>query len=308
MTPGTNEGCRILVVDDDPGGRELALQILGEDAHQVEFATGGEEAWRLLESNEARPDVIVLDLVLPGMDGIELLRRIKDESHLATIPVVVASAKSDRDVIVRGIEAGAYYFVPKPLDSGMLRSIVRTAATDHARYQALQETLRKGIDAIGTLEQGIFRFRTISRAGSLATLLSQACPEPERTVVGLGELLVNAVEHGNLGITYEEKSALLASGTWQAEVDRRLALPENQEKRVEVTLERDARELRFTISDHGPGFDWRRYLTVSPERLLDTHGRGIAMANLMSFQRLDYRDPGNRVTAVVGLAPAGEVD
>ena len=54
-----------------------------------------------------------------------------------------------------------------------------------------------------------------------------ACPDPEAVIIGLTELLVNAVEHGNLGITYEDKTALNAAGTWDTEVRRRLALPEN---------------------------------------------------------------------------------
>ena len=292
---------RILVVDDDPQGRELLRLILEREGHVVELAESGEEAWRRLEEEGPAIDVILLDWVMPGMSGLELLRLIKGDARLETIPVVVATAITERDTMVRCIEAGAYYFVTKPLDREVLCSIVRTAAADHERYRGLQEMLRRGIDAIGTLREGRFRVRTVSRATALATLLSQTCPDPERTVVGLGELMVNAVEHGNLGITYEEKSALLESGGWEAEVERRLALAANRDKCVEVVFRRDGAEIEFTITDQGPGFDWQRYLTVAPERVFDSHGRGIAMAKLMSFHRLEYHDPGNRVTAAVSL-------
>jgi CheY-like chemotaxis protein/anti-sigma regulatory factor (Ser/Thr protein kinase) len=293
---------RILVVDDDEQGRELLREVLGREGHVVEVAASGDEAWERLLAAGPPIDVILLDWVMPGMSGIELLDKIKQDARLETIPVVVATAITDRDVMVRGIAAGAYYFVTKPVDRELLCSIVCTAATDHERYRGLQEMLRRGIDAIGTLREGHFRFRAVSRATALATLLSQACPDPERTVVGLGELLVNAVEHGSLGITYDDKSRLLASGGWEAEVERRLALPENCDKYVAVRVRRDAEEIEFDITDQGPGFDWKRYLTVAPERVFDSHGRGIAMANLMSFQRLQYHDPGNRVTAAVRLA------
>lgn len=292
---------RVLVVDDDEQGRELLRQCLDRAGHQVELAKSGEEAWDRLESEGPEIDVVLLDWVMPGMSGLELLGRIKNHPRHETIPVVIATAITDREAMVRGIAAGAYYFVTKPLDREVLCSIVCTAAADHERYRGLQEALRRGIDAMGTLREGVFQFRTVTRATALATLLSQTCPDPERTVVGLGELLVNAVEHGNLGITYEEKSTLLQSGGWEAEVERRLALPENRDKQVEVSFRRDDVSIAFTIADEGPGFDWRRYLTVAPERVFDSHGRGIAMANLMSFQRLEYHEPGNRVTAVVSL-------
>jgi CheY-like chemotaxis protein len=301
MSPRRGDS-RILVVDDDEQGRELLREVLARNGHVVEIAASGDEAWERLLAEGPPVDVILLDWILPGMSGIDLLGRIKQDARLETIPVVVATALTDRDVMVRGIEAGAYYFVTKPIDKELLCSIVCTAAADHERYRGLQETLRRGIDAIGTLREGLFRFRSVPRATALATLLSQACPDPDRTVVGLGELLVNAVEHGNLGITYDDKSRLLADGGWEAEVERRLALPENAEKFVEVRVRRDEHEIEFEISDRGPGFDWKRYLTVSPERVFDSHGRGIAMANLMSFSRLQYHDPGNRVVAAVRLA------
>jgi sigma-B regulation protein RsbU (phosphoserine phosphatase) len=203
--------------------------------------------------------------------------------------------------MVAGIAAGAYYFVTKPLDPEMLMSIVGAAIDDHERYEGLQETLRRGVDAIATLDSGRFRLRTLQQATALATLLSQACPDPERRVIGLGELLVNAVEHGNLGITYAEKSVFRAGAEWHGEVERRLALPENRDKFVEVDFERRPDEIAITISDQGRGFNWEKYLTISPERVFDSHGRGIAMANLMSFSRLEYHAPGNRVTAHVAL-------
>jgi sigma-B regulation protein RsbU (phosphoserine phosphatase) len=292
---------RILVVDDDVQGRELMREVLSRQGHAVEIAGGGEEAWERLLAAGPPVDVIVLDWVMPGMSGLDLLDRIKQDARLETIPVVIATAVTDREAMVRGIAAGAYYFVTKPFDRELLCSIVCTAAADHERYRGLQEMLRRGIDAIGTLREGRFRFRSVQRATALATLLSQACPDPERTVVGLGELLVNAVEHGNLGITYDDKSRLLAAGDWEAEVERRLALPENRDKYVEVRVRRDDEAIEFEIADQGPGFDWKRYLTVAPERVFDSHGRGIAMANLMSFHRLEYHDPGNLVTAVVRL-------
>jgi sigma-B regulation protein RsbU (phosphoserine phosphatase) len=183
-----------------------------------------------------------------------------------------------------------------------LCTIVGAAIEDHERYQGFQEAIQRSVEAICTLQEGRFRLRSLSQATALATLLSQAFPDPERTSVGLGELLINAVEHGNLGITYAEKSAFKAGAEWEAEILRRLDLPENRNKVVEVEFRRTAERVSVSIRDQGPGFDWTRYLTISPERVFDSHGRGIAMANLMSFDGLEYQAPGNRVTASVELS------
>jgi anti-sigma regulatory factor (Ser/Thr protein kinase) len=151
------------------------------------------------------------------------------------------------------------------------------------------------------LQEARFILRTIEQARDLGSMLATACPEPERVVVGLTELLLNAIEHGNLGITYEEKTKLDTRQAWQAEVARRLELPENKPKRVEFLFERLPTEIRFTIRDEGDGFEWRRFLQIDPRRAFDTHGRGIVMARAYSFTSVDYSEAGNEVVARVAL-------
>jgi CheY-like chemotaxis protein/anti-sigma regulatory factor (Ser/Thr protein kinase) len=306
VSAARRSGGRVLVVEDDPAGRELLEQILADDGYTVEALDDGAEAWRRLEAGAPGPDVVLLDWSLPGLDGLEVLRRIRADDRFEALPVVFQTGRTDPDAMMSAFDAGASYFVPKPVDRQLLRTVVAAAVEDHARNRNLHETVRKGAAAALTLERGEFRFRTIEEASALATLLSQACPDPEQVVVGLGELLINAVEHGNLGITYEEKSALLAAQSWAEEVARRLAAPEHRDKTVEVLFERAPDRIVITIADRGPGFDWQRFLTVAPERIFHAHGRGIAMANLMSFDRLEYVAPGNRVIATVELGENGE--
>jgi anti-sigma regulatory factor (Ser/Thr protein kinase) len=130
-------------------------------------------------------------------------------------------------------------------------------------------------------------------------MLAGACPDPERVVIGLTELLLNAIEHGNLGITYDEKTRLNTRESWQAEIKARLALPENRNKCVDFRFERLPTEIRFTIRDEGKGFDWRRFIQIDPRRAFDTHGRGIVMARSFSFSSVDYNELGNEVVARV---------
>jgi anti-sigma regulatory factor (Ser/Thr protein kinase) len=151
------------------------------------------------------------------------------------------------------------------------------------------------------LRSARFSLRTIDEARDVGTLLAGLCPDPVNTVVGLTELIVNAVEHGNLGITYEEKSELNALGRWYDELDRRLAMPEHASKSVDVAFERDEKEIRITIRDAGHGFDFQRYLDPDPGRVFDTHGRGIVIARRLSFDDLEYRGSGNEVVGRIEL-------
>jgi CheY-like chemotaxis protein/anti-sigma regulatory factor (Ser/Thr protein kinase) len=146
-----------------------------------------------------------------------------------------------------------------------------------------------------------FQLRTLLEVRTLATTLADFYPQPYRVLLGISELLINAVEHGNLGIGYQEKLQLLHEGRWTDEIERRLALPEHVEKMVTVRLEHGPHEIRLTISDCGAGFDSQNYMEMSTERAFDPNGRGIAMNRLTSFDRLEYQGNGNQLVAVVKI-------
>jgi DNA-binding response OmpR family regulator len=295
--PGTK---RILVVDDDPMARELLSERLGRDGFDIDTAEDGERGWQVLSEHPPHTySTILLDRQMPRLNGLELLRRIKKDERLRSIPVIFQTGAGDRDEIREGIEAGSYYYLVKPLDLDLLIAIVNAAIADNERHTSFRREVRRGIRGLSSLRRATFEFRTIAEASELGTLLAYACPEPETQVVGLSELLINAVEHGNLGITYREKTALLASNGWQEEVDRRLAMDEYRLRRVRVEFERDEGEVQITIRDEGSGFDWMSYLEIDPRRAFDTHGRGIAMAKLLSFSRLEYHGNGCEVLAAV---------
>ena len=295
----SNPSPSVLVVDDHALDRKLLTAYLTPEGYAVETASDGVEAWGKLNAEPERYDVVLLDRTMPRMDGMQLLTRMKEEEHLRMVPVIMQTALAGREQILEGIRAGAYYYLTKPYDVDMLRSVVRTAVTDHQGYKDLQSQVKKGFDSLRLLEKALFTFQTVEQARDLGTLLANTCPDPNATVIGLTELLVNAVEHGNLGITYQEKSNLYASGGWNDEVQRRLSLAENASKRAEVSFERTDEAIRFVIRDQGNGFDWRGYMQIDPQRAFDTHGRGIAMANRLSFSHIEYRGCGNEVVGTV---------
>jgi hypothetical protein len=122
-------------------------------------------------------------------------------------------------------------------------------------------------------------------------------------VVGLHELLLNAVEHGNLGITYNEKTDLVRNANWNEEIERRLSLPEYCKNFATLTFKATQAALIVLIKDAGKGFDWTNYLDFSADRATDPHGRGIATSRALSFHSLEYLGAGNEVRCIVKLNP-----
>lgn len=295
---------QVLVVEDNELDRKLLQAHLKKTECVTEFARDGLEAWAMLDRDPDRFDVVLLDRTMPRMNGMELLARMKGDPRCRTIPVILQTAHVGREEMIEGIRAGAYYYLTKPYDSEMLLTVVRTAAADRSEMKELQLSLRKELQVLGLLNEAALSLRTIDEARDVATVLANACPDPSAAIIGLTELLVNAVEHGNLGIGYDEKSQLRASGVWNEEVSRRLALPENVAKRVTVKFERTNEEIRFTIRDNGCGFEWKQFLEVDPSRAFHTHGRGILMARHFSFSAIEYRGAGNEVVATLRTVSA----
>lgn len=294
---------RILVVDDLEMDRELLRARLSPLGHEIETATDGEDAWARLSSAPRNYRVIILDRRMPRLDGIGLLERMKQHHELAYIPVILQTCAGDTEEIRQGIDAGCYYYLVKPYKTEILLSIVRAALSDRDRWETFQSEVRDGQNALSTLRHAVFRYRTIREAAELSTLLAWAFPDPETQVIGLSEILINAVEHGNLGIGYDEKSKLSAEGELEREIERRMNLEENRDKSVSVELVRENGEIRVTVIDEGPGFDAEKFLTIDPGRAFDTHGRGIAIAKMLAFDRLEYHGRGNEVVATVVLQP-----
>lgn len=115
----------ILVIEDDPDIQELVAFSLGREGYAVAQATTGERGLELAQA--ALPDLVLLDVMLPGMDGLETLRRLKAQPSLARVPVIMASAKGEDPDVVAGLELGADDYVVKPYSPRVLVARVRTA-------------------------------------------------------------------------------------------------------------------------------------------------------------------------------------
>jgi len=293
-------GYRVLLVEDDDIVAELIQFVLSEHGLEVTWKPDAEAGWKELESGGAGFGAILLDRQLPGMDGMTLLRKIKEQPNLRDIPVIMETSEDSIESIREGLAAGAYYYLTKPMQPELLLAVVDAALAQFKQWVESQAGAHEASGALLSLEYGVFRCRTLAESRDLASGLARGCPEPKRVVLGLQELLTNAVEHGNLGISYADKTRLLLENRWVDEVERRQSLPGCGQRTVTVTLERDAAGINLTIRDEGDGFEWRKYLDFDPERAFDPHGRGIAMARMMSFDSLEYQGNGNTVVLRIG--------
>jgi two-component system alkaline phosphatase synthesis response regulator PhoP len=113
----------VLVVDDDPSIRRMIVAALRRDGYSFLEAPNGREALDLMR--EQRPDVVVLDLMMPVLSGWDVLRERQQDSELIRIPVIVVSANRDPDVAV-AVNAGICAFLPKPFDIGALSALVKS--------------------------------------------------------------------------------------------------------------------------------------------------------------------------------------
>lgn len=112
------EHLKILVVDDTPVNLNLMVTVLSKAGHQVRSAESGEEA--VLRFREERPDVVLMDVMMPGIGGIEATRRIRALDTGRWVPIIFISALSHRDDMVRSLEAGGDDFLSKPIDIVLL--------------------------------------------------------------------------------------------------------------------------------------------------------------------------------------------
>ncbi len=289
---------RLLIADDDGFITSLLERILVQAGYEVVLAADGQAALDLLAGDQAF-DTVLLDRQMPGVDGLEVLRYMQQTEGLQDIPVVLETAMDSEEDIREGLKAGALYYLVKPLDLKLVLQIVAAATSAYDTKIKFWAELEGTRSALGLIQRGLFRYQTLQQCHDLAALLAKACPDPRRSVTGLSELMINALEHGNLGITYDEKSALIEAQSWYAEVERRQLLPENEGRWVTVSLLRSAILTRFRIQDRGQGFAWRDFEEPSPDRLFDSHGRGILLAKWEAFDRVEYQGIGNCVVAEI---------
>ncbi len=129
----------ILIVDDDPTASLTLKSLLIKDEHNIDIAENGLEALAYLE--EKCPDVILLDVMMPNIDGFEVCTMIKSDKRFEAIPVILVTALDSKEELIRGLEAGADEFLTKPVNGPELRARVSSMIRIKHQYNEIQATL-----------------------------------------------------------------------------------------------------------------------------------------------------------------------
>lgn len=121
---------RILIVDDDPLSVTGAIDFLQNAGYNTQYVSDGEHAWEVLNKNPNAFEAIIVDHIMPGVDGITLFDMIKKSSILNEIPIIVESDSEDAGSYLSALEAGAFDYIYKPLEKNFLLYIVDNAVND----------------------------------------------------------------------------------------------------------------------------------------------------------------------------------
>lgn len=303
MSENAKRPWRLLIAEDCNGsGSPLHALLRGQSGFCIATAANGSEALENFRSNP--PDVVLCDMRLPDLTGPELLRLVRDVDPGAKF--ILMSPLEEADDAINAVRSGALDFIHKPPDLPSVLASVNRAflCIEEVRlqqsvvlYRSEEHTTFQIPNRIELLPHVVFELtRGLDRDPHFGPL------ELEGIRASLHEAILNAIEHGNLGIDYEEKGALIVSPkAWRKEIERRAHDPALIDRMVRIQYHNTPDSVSFTVSDEGEGFN----LDDVPDptkNVQSLHGRGILITRI-HMDEVAYNDAGNEVTLVKRKRP-----
>ena len=197
-TTGTGKA-RVLVVDDEEGNRDLLGRRLQREGYEVLMATGGHEA--LAVAAREPVDVVLLDVMMPDLDGLAVLERLKAGAATRDVPVIMISALDDLSAIARCIEAGALDYLPKPFEPVVLRARL-AASLAEKRFRDQERDVVKALgvvtDAASAVEAGSYRAGPLAEIAQRGDAVGRLARVMDRMATEVGEREQRLRERVNL--------------------------------------------------------------------------------------------------------------
>lgn len=294
-----HSSCTVLLVDPSPDLRAGLARDAERLGLTVITASDPSEAVASLE--QTSPDIVITDLFPSDEAGLALIQTLRNRGRRC--PVIVTSTEASGPMVAKAFRAGATDYLQKPIITEELTAILTRARHLGGQGAAPRPPL------LGFEQRFVLASDAASMEETVLWLMQMTAMMVSETVrVGLRgalqELLLNAVEHGNLEVSHEEKKQAVAEGRYDTLLHERAARPALRDRRVivEVSCDSRARRLRYRIIDEGNGFDWRTMWNRKLDwmDLTEGSGRGVLLARSL-FPDLSYNERGNEVTFTVTL-------
>lgn len=290
-----NGSYQILVVDDDEQFRLMVAKSARAAGHQVIEAGSAEEAIQIFKNQ--RPPIVIADVRMPGISGLELTKVLLSQDP--NVLIALMTGKSDEQMVLDSLKVGAADFLKKPFQLADFRALLsrfvwmlrkqRERMLTAAHFESFEMTFR-----LNTLKSAL-----VPAVHLVRTLLKGVVSGPDlsRIEVGLQEILANAYEHGNLGVTYDEKMRLCEEGTLEESLDRIAEGARAAGKKIGFSVRIKNGVFECTVTDDGDGFDWKTVPDPlrGPEDLLNLNGRGNLLVR-KAFDEVVYNEKGNQIT------------
>ncbi|MFN3680469.1 MAG: response regulator [Nitrospira sp.] len=291
--------CTVLLVDPSPDLRAG----LARDAEQLGLTviTASDPSEAVVSLERVAPDIVITDLFPSDEAGLTLIQTLRSRGRRC--PVIVTSTDASGPMVAKAFRVGATDYLQKPI---MMEEFAQVLA----RVRPVEEQGIAPPLPLLEFEQRLVLANDIAYVEETVLWLTQMVARmvPEAVQVGLRgalqELLLNAIEHGNLEISSEEKKQAVAEGCYDALLNEREARPVFRDRRVivEVSYEGQARRLRYRIIDQGKGFDWQAIWSRQLQwmNMTEGSGRGLLLTKAL-FPDLSYNERGNEATFTVPL-------
>ena len=283
----------ILAIVEDMGTREFINQGLSDYGYVVHSATGASDGLKSFLT--IRPEFVILSVSPLSQGCMATLRDICEADPHAQ--VITISSCTDDTYAMECIRHGAVDYLKKPIQ---LKDLTRSIERINNRKRMLKIISEPDVECVRA-EHKILVFGNDIR--NLPYILNQAlcnarkvCKDTDILKTALGEILINAIEHGNLGISREEKALAVAGDRYEDLLKERACDPRYALRTVTLKVHMTRSELRYTVTDQGEGFDCRAGFENEPHTWMGS-ALGLFIARSF-FTTVTYQGKGNRVVLV----------
>ncbi len=288
MIPG-----RLLIIDDNKDLLEFLRDFFRKNGFDVLLALTASDGIDKFKS--FMPDVVITDMRLPDKPGNWVVKEVKSVNKKT--PVIIITGYSDHHLIVEAMENGATELLKKPFKQKDLKYLL-------SKIEILLKRIHVDLSSRFVLwEKRHYRIpNDIHVVPNVVDYLfdrvDYLCENDSFLRIGLQEVLINAIEHGNLEISYSDKQKMLDGGDYNQLLAVRATQDRYKEKYVDIKIFSTPQYLKVIVEDMGNGFDLSALPNLGdPENFFKESGKGILMA-INAFDQVQYNDVGNAVTLI----------